>query len=85
VTCSVGSVSWARLRTDAEGCCQIAMAPEIWIGLTAKPEGARPIEATIAVTEDGPGSIALPVLTPYQGRVLDPEGRPVPDVTVGNG
>lgn len=85
VTCSVGSVSWARLRTDAEGCCRIAMAPEIWIGLTAKPEGARPIKATIAVTEGSPGSIRLPVVPPYRGRVLDPEGRPVPNAVVGSG
>lgn len=85
LTCSVGSVSWARLRTDAEGSCRIAMAPEIPISLTAKPEAARPISAAIDVSEDGPGSITLPVLPPYQGRVLDPEGRPVPNAVVGNG
>ena len=85
VTCSVGGVPWARLQSDAEGRCRIAMAPEVWLRLSAEPAGARPIEATYGVTEDGPNMITLPILPPYRGRVLDPEGRPVPDATVGNG
>lgn len=85
MSCSVGSASWVRLRTDAEGCCQLTMAPEIFVELNARPEGARPIKASINVTEAGPGLIVLPILPPYRGRVLDPEGRPVPNVIVGNG
>lgn len=85
ITCSVGGVTWARLQSDAEGRCRIAMAPEVWIRLSAEHAGARTVEATFGVTEDGLNTLKLPILPPYRGRVLDPEGRPVPDATVGNG
>jgi thiol-disulfide isomerase/thioredoxin len=83
VTCSVGAVVWARLKTDAEGCCRLAMAPKMPIALAVKPKGARPIDTNLGVTQDEPASITLPVLPPIRGRVLDPDGRPVPDVAVG--
>jgi thiol-disulfide isomerase/thioredoxin len=84
VTCIVGDRTiWARPKTDAEGRCQIAMAPGMPIGLSARPEGARPIRTYLGVMEDEPAAITLPVLPPIRGRVLDPEGRPVPDVAVG--
>lgn len=78
-----GGAIWSRLKTDAEGCCRVAMAPEIWISLSAEPDGARPSEAVLGVTRDGPSRVTLPVLPPLRGRVSDPEGRPVPDVAIG--
>jgi thiol-disulfide isomerase/thioredoxin len=83
VNCSVGGVSWARLKTDAEGLCRISMAVDSWLELSADPDGARPVQGSLAVSKDGLDSITLPVLPPYRGRVLDPQGRPVPDVAVG--
>ncbi len=59
------------------------MAPELWVGLVAKPDGARPIEMFFAVRKDGPASITLPVLQPIRGRVVGSDGKPVPDVAVG--
>jgi hypothetical protein len=44
------------------------MAPELWVRLVAKPDGARPIETLFAVRKDGPASITLPVLQPIRGR-----------------
>ena len=51
--------------------------------LSTEPKGARPIEAYLAGTKDDPATITLPVLPPIRGRVLDPEGRPVPNAAVG--
>jgi thiol-disulfide isomerase/thioredoxin len=83
ITCSVGEVIWARPKTDALGGCRIAMAHGMLLRLSAQPKDARPIQAVLDVTRDGPPSITLPVLPPIRGRVLDPEGRPVPDAAVG--
>jgi thiol-disulfide isomerase/thioredoxin len=84
VICSVGPVIWARTKTDAEGRCRIAMARGMPIGLTAKPAGARPIITYLGEMEDEPATVTLPVLPAIQGRVIDREGRPVPDAVVGN-
>ena len=54
------------------------MAGTVW-----KPEGARPIEMLLAVRKDGPASITLPVVPPIRGRVVDRDGKPVPDIAVG--
>ena len=35
------------------------------------------------MTKDGPASITLPVLPPVRGRVVDVDGKPMPDVKVG--
>jgi thiol-disulfide isomerase/thioredoxin len=83
ITCSVGEVIWARLKTDALGGCRIAMADAMALRLSAQPKDARPIEAILDVRRDGTPSITLPVLPAIRGRVLDPEGRPVPDAAVG--
>ncbi len=83
IICSVGKVIWARLRTDALGGCRIAMADGMVLRLSAQPEDARPIEAVLGVTTDGPPSITLPFLPAMRGRVVDPGGQPVPDTAVG--
>jgi hypothetical protein len=83
VSCSVGGVTYSRFKSDGDGRFRFSMAPAIWITLAAEPEDARPVEAPIAVTKDGPKTITLPVLPPCRGRVVDPEGRPVPDIAVG--
>ena len=85
VVCKVGGFTWARLKSGADGACQLAMAPELWISLNASPEGARPIEASIDVSQAGIGSVVLPVIPPYRGRVLDAEGRPLAGAVVGDG
>jgi thiol-disulfide isomerase/thioredoxin len=51
--------------------------------LSAAPKGARPIDAYLAGTKDDPASITLPVLPAIRGRVLDPQGSPVPNTAVG--
>jgi thiol-disulfide isomerase/thioredoxin len=85
VTCSLGAggVVWSRSRTDEAGSCRISMEEEMGVGLTVSPKGARPIMVSLGGMKDVPASITLPVLPPIQGRVLDPAGRPVPDVAVG--
>ena len=83
VQASLAGVTWARPETDSEGGCHIVMAPDIWVILSVKPAGARPIEMLFAVRKDGPASISLPVVSPIRGRVLDPDGKPIPDVAVG--
>jgi thiol-disulfide isomerase/thioredoxin len=84
VTCLAGhGVIWARPKTDTEGRCQIAIPPELGMGVIVHPEGAVPVETYIGSTADDPASITLPVLPALRGRVLDPEGQPVPDVTIG--
>jgi thiol-disulfide isomerase/thioredoxin len=55
----------------------------MWMHLSARPEGARPIEVGFGAVADAPASVTLPVLPPIRGRVLDPEGRPVAGVAVG--
>ena len=74
---------WSRSRTDAEGRCRVAMAPGMPIGLSVKPEGARPIITYLGAEPDEPDAITLPILAPIRGRVVDPGGRPVADAAVG--
>ena len=38
VNCSLGAVPWSRPRTDARGTCRIAMAPDLWLGLSGSPK-----------------------------------------------
>ncbi len=83
VQCLLGEATWARPKTDAAGSFRLAMAPELWVGLSANPDGARPIKMLFAVRKNGPASITLPVLQPIRGRVLNPDGKPAPDVAVG--
>ncbi len=82
ITCSVGRVIWARLKTDALGCCQIAMARYVGMRLSTEPKDARPIEARLSGTNN-PASITLPVLPAIRGRVLDHQGWPVANAAVG--
>ena len=83
VTCLVDEIIWSKLQSDAEGRCQVTMAPEVGIELTAKPQGARPIWADFGGDREDRTSVTLPVLPPIRGRVLDPAGQPVPGVAVG--
>jgi hypothetical protein len=59
------------------------MAHNLWMVLSAKPKDARPIKAHFNGGKDDPTSISLPVLPAIRGRVIDTEGRPVPDAAVG--
>jgi len=83
VTSSVGGMIWARVKTDALGCCRIAIPQYLRVRLSTEPRNGRPIEAYFAGTKEDPASITLPVLPAIQGRVLDPEGWPVPNAAVG--
>ena len=83
IKCLVGMVAWASFKTDALGCCRIAMARNFGMSLSTTPRNARPIEAYFSGAKDDPPSVTLPVLPPIRGRVIDPEGRPVPDAAVG--
>jgi len=83
ITCSLGGVIWSRFKTDALGCCRLAMPRYLGMRLSTEPKDARPIEAYLAGTKDDPASITLPVLPAIRGRVLEPEGRPVPNAAVG--
>ena len=59
------------------------MARDLWMELSAEPKDARPIEAFFNGGKDVPASISLPVLPPIRGRVIDTEGRSVPNTAVG--
>jgi len=83
VNFSVGQVDWSRAKTDAHGSCRIAMARDMGVRLSAEPEGYRPIKAVFHVVLDGADGIVLPVLPPYRGRVVGPDGRPASGVAVG--
>ncbi len=83
ITCSVGRVIWARLKTDAHGRCRIAMARYVGMTLSAEPKDARPIEAHVPGAKEDLPSITLPVLPAIRGRVLDHEGWPVANAAVG--
>ena len=83
VTFKLGEAIWSRPTTSTEGSCRVAMAPELWVSVETKPPGARPVETILNIRKDGPASITLPVLAPIKGRVLDQDGKPVPDVAVG--
>lgn len=83
LTINLSGVTWAREVSDAEGRCLISMAPELLLSVSARPDGARPIETSLEMLADGPDEIKVPVLPPYRGRVVDPQGRPVADVAIG--
>lgn len=83
INCSVGRSIFERYKTDALGSCRIGMARDLGMKLSAEPKGARPIEAFFNGGKDDPASISLPVLPPIRGRVIDTEGRPVPNTAVG--
>lgn len=83
IICSVGGVIWSRFKTDALGCCRIAMPPHMPMRLSSEPKDARPIEAFLGGEQDDPTPITMPFLPPIRGRVLDPVGRPVPNAAVG--
>jgi thiol-disulfide isomerase/thioredoxin len=83
INCSVGRLIVERYKTDALGSCRIGMARGLGMRLSAEPKGARPIEAFFNGGKDDPASISLPVLPPIRGRVIDTEGRPVPNTAVG--
>jgi len=84
VTLTVGGrLVWSRARTDAEGKCQVAMAPDMGTELSARPAGARPTITSLGMTNDEPPSVTLPVLPPIRGRVVDVDGRPVSGVAIG--
>ena len=83
IICSVHRVTWAKVTTDAEGRCRVAMAHDVGMALSARPKGARALMLSLAGTEDEQASITLPVLPPIGGHVLDPQGLPASDVTIG--
>jgi len=86
INCSVGGglgLIFARYKTDALGSCRIRMAHDLPMQLLAEPKDARPIKAFFNGVKDVPTSISLPVLPAIRGRVIDTDGRPVPDVAVG--
>jgi len=83
ITCSIGGMVWSRLKTDAAGCCRIAMPRTLGSAVTAEPKDSRPVVAYLSGAKDDPDSIALPVLPAIRGRVLDAQGWPVPDAAVG--
>ena len=83
IRCLVRHLIFAHYKTDALGRCRIGMAQNQWMVLSAKPKDARPIEAHFNGGKDDPTSISLPVLPTIRGRVIDTEGRPVPDTAVG--
>ncbi|MHC5536989.1 redoxin domain-containing protein [Singulisphaera rosea] len=83
LACSIGGVRWTRAKTDADGRCRLAIPPSLGMTVAANPVGARPVELNLSGTENEPTTLRLPALPPIRGRVVDVEGRPVPDVAVG--
>ena len=83
ITCSVGGVIWSRIKTDALGCCRIAMPPHLGMRLSTEPKDARPIEAYLGRNEGRPGHdhAAVPAANPWPRA--RPRGRPVPNAAVG--
>ncbi len=83
ILCAVGGAAWEKYKTDAQGRCVIRMARDQSMSLSIEPRDARPVVAYLAGTKDDPPSITLPVLPAIRGRVIDSEGRPVPNAAVG--
>jgi thiol-disulfide isomerase/thioredoxin len=79
----IDDLPWQTLQTDGAGRCRVNMAVGQGIELTARPEAARPIRATLLNTKDGPANVVLPILGPITGRIHDQAGRPLAGIAVG--
>jgi len=83
IICALGGATWEKYKTDALGRCLIGMARDQPMSLSIEPKSGRPVVAYLAGTKDDPPTITLQVLPAIRGRVIDSEGRPVPNAAVG--
>lgn len=77
------SLIWSRLATDGEGRCTLAMAAGQPFGIFIRREGYLPAVLGLHGAEDEPTAFRIKLHEPIRGRVVDPKGRPLPGVRVG--
>ena len=84
ITCLVSQSTWARAKSDGAGCARFSMARSVPMVLATRPRNARPVKAFlnngVRVTRQ---SVTLPILPAIRGRVVDTDGRAVPNAAVG--
>jgi RNA polymerase sigma factor (sigma-70 family) len=78
-----GPDDWARKMSDAAGRCQIESAPGQGFEVTVQRDGYLTTRFGSRATADDPKIFTVPLYSAIQGRVVDPDRKPLPGIQVG--
>lgn len=76
-------VAWETLKSDRDGICRVACPPDNSFRIAVRSQDYLPIEFGLPGRADDPAEVAIPMFDPIRGRVVDPDGRPLKGVKIG--
>ncbi len=74
---------WSRQTSDAQGRCLVKSAPDVAFGIKVEKEGYLPTELATRATAADPTSFNVPFFPVIEGRVVDPNGKPLDGIQIG--
>ncbi len=78
-----GTAVWSRQASDARGRCLVKSAPNVAFRITVEKEGYLPTQFATRATPADPTSFTIPLYATIDGRVVDPDGKPLPGIQIG--
>ena len=78
-----GSLVWERLQSDRAGAIRTVTPRGLGFQVAARPKAYLATTVGFRGIADDPPLVTIPLFEPIRGRVVDPEGKPVPGIRIG--
>ena len=75
--------AWETLKSDAEGRCRVATPAGLGFSIRARPGDYLATSFGFRGVAEDPVDLTVPLYDPIRGRVVDPDGKPLPGIQIG--